>query len=291
MSFNAIPLDNLPAPSAVEELSYEVLKQQWLDALIVKYPDAEGLLASDPLYKLVEVGAYREFLWRNRVNEQLKQSMLAFATDSNLDHHAASFNIERKTLIAATEETPAVYESDEELRTRVQLSNERRSTAGPRGQYISHTLDSHVDVLDAWAYKLNPGIVSVIVLSRVGDGAASSELLNAVTTYLNTEERRPMTDDIEVHSAEIKTYSIHAKVYLMAGPDPVPVLNLIQSNVEKYTKESHRLGFRVALSGIYSGIHIAGVERVELEGLDADIECTDLQAPYCTDITIEPIYA
>ncbi|MCY1561835.1 hypothetical protein D9M68_991480 [compost metagenome] len=54
-----------------------------------------------------------------------------------------------------------------------------------------------------------------------------------------------------------------------------------------YKEETHRLGREVTLSGLYSALHVEGVERVELLEPLANVAITRVQAPYCVSSTIE----
>ena len=92
-----IDLTTLPAPDVDETLDYEAIRAQHLADLAARYPDAAAVLAleSEPLVKLVEAHAYRELLYRQRVNTAARSQLLAFATGTDLDHKGAFFNVPR----------------------------------------------------------------------------------------------------------------------------------------------------------------------------------------------------
>nr|BFE89963.1 hypothetical protein GCM10020185_04990 [Pseudomonas brassicacearum subsp. brassicacearum] len=114
---------------------------------------------------------------------------------------------------------PAVLESYDALRERVQLRYEGLTTAGPRNSYILHARNASGLVADATAESPAPAEVVVTVLSLEGDGTASPELLAEVDTHLNDEDRRPVADRLTVQGAEILPYRVDAVVY-MAGTGP-----------------------------------------------------------------------
>lgn len=253
-------------------------------------PAFTALVESDPAYKVLEVAAFRELLIRQRFNEGIKAVTLAYAIDSDLDQLAARYNVERLTITPANDNTvpptPAVMESNESLRRRVQLSFEGFSTAGPTGAYIFHTLGADARVLDANAVSPLPGQVEVAVLSNVGDGTATSDLLDAVMATLSDDDVRPLTDQVLVKSAEILNYSVSAVLTLYPGPDSAVVVAAAQAALNAYAEKSHRLARDVTLSGLYAALHQEGVQDVELVSPSASIIAAWDHAPWCTGTTL-----
>ena len=134
-----------------------------------------ALTEADPAYKILEVAAHRELLIRRRINEAARSVMLAYAAGADLDQIAANFGV---ALIRPADDrtippTPAVYETDEELRNRVTLSLEGYTAAGSRGSYVYHALSASGDVKDVAVDSLTPGTVNVAVLTRTGTGGGA----------------------------------------------------------------------------------------------------------------------
>lgn len=82
-----IDLSQLPAPDVVEVLDYEsILAERKATLLSLCYESQREAVArtlqleSEPLTKLLEESAYREVMWRQRVNEAARANMLAYAT-------------------------------------------------------------------------------------------------------------------------------------------------------------------------------------------------------------------
>lgn len=289
-SFTAVDLSRLAAPDAVETLDFETVLAEMLADLRSRDPAFSALLESDPAYKVLEAAAYRETLIRQRVNEAVKAVMLAYAAGADLDHIAARYDVERLLIQAANDNTipptPAVYEDDESLRRRVQLSFEGFSTAGPEGAYIFHALGADADVLDASAYSPTPGVVEVAVLSRIGSGTASSELLDAVEAILSADDVRPLTDNVTVKSATVNEYTVAATITTFQGPDAAVVIQAAQNAVAAFVAKNHRLGRDVTLSGIYAALHQEGVQNVTLTSPAASIVNDWDEAAFCTGITL-----
>ena len=135
-AFSQIDLSRLTAPDVVEVLDYEVILAEMLADLRGRDSAFTALTEADPAYKILEVAACRELLIRQRINEAARSVMLAYAAGADLDQIAANFGVARLLIRPADERTipptPAVYETDEELRNRVTLSPEG-CTAHPHG--------------------------------------------------------------------------------------------------------------------------------------------------------------
>ncbi|OWF82507.1 baseplate J-like protein [Yersinia frederiksenii] len=99
-----IDLNQLPAPDVVEKLDFETILTERKATLISLFPEEQQeavartlALESEPLTKLLEENAYREVIWRQRVNEAARANMLAYAVGHDLDVMAANNNTERLT--------------------------------------------------------------------------------------------------------------------------------------------------------------------------------------------------
>lgn len=286
----AIDLSQLPVPTVVEAIDFEAIFAELLADLILRYPAFDVPAESDPIYKVLEVAAYREMLVRQRVNEAARAVMLAYAAKEDLDNLGALFNV-RRLQISPGDPTaipliPPVYETDADFRRRILLSLQGLSTAGPEGAYIYHALSAAGVVLDASATSPNPGEVVVTVLARDGDGTASSELLTTVDNAVSAEDVRPLTDYVIVQSAEILPYAIAATLYFYPGPDSQVVLAEAEQMAQRYANEQHRLGKDITLSGLYAALHRPGVQRVEMSSPAATINVNRQQAAYCTRVTL-----
>ena len=172
--FSAIDLAQLPSPNIIESIDFEAILQQMLADLISRDATFSAFTESDPVYKVLEVAAYREMLLRVRINDTAKGVMLAYAVDADLDNLAAFFGVTRQVVeqgdAAVTPAIAPVYESDDRLRKRVQLSLEGHSTAGPIGSYVYHALATSPLVKDVDVASSYPGQVNVTVLSSEGQG-------------------------------------------------------------------------------------------------------------------------
>ncbi|WP_460077071.1 baseplate assembly protein [Pseudomonas sp. H2_C01] len=289
---STIDLSALPAPQVLESLGFEELYQGELTTFREYMGDNwTASLESDPVTKLLELGAYRRMQNRARVNDAAKALFLAHATGADLEQLAANVNLQRLVIQAedstAVPPVPAVLESYDALRERVQLRYEGLTTAGPRNSYILHARNASGLVADATAESPAPAEVVVTVLSLEGDGTASPELLAEVDTHLNDEDRRPVADRLTVQGAEILPYRIDAVVYMAGtGPENEAALAECNARLQAWINPRRRLGVEVARSAIDAQIHVSGVARVEIPGW-VDIRPTKAQAAWCTGFTIK----
>ena len=289
-AFTTVNLSQLPAPGVVETLDYEAILASMLADLQARDTAFTALVESDPAYKVLEVAAYRELLLRQRVNDAARSVMLAFATGSDLDQIGANYSVQRLVMDpgdpAAVPPVEPTYESDDDFRARIQLSPEGYTTAGSEGSYVFHGLGADADVKDIQAVSPTAGAVTVYVLSRTGNGAASAPLLAAVDAVLNADTVRPMTDNVTVLSASIVNYTITAQLVMYPGPDATVVREAALAAVTAYAEAQRRIGYDVTLSGIYAALHQPGVQRVNLTAPTANLTISNGQASYCTAITV-----
>ncbi|MEI7176027.1 baseplate assembly protein [Pectobacterium carotovorum] len=288
-----IDLSQLPAPAVVEELDYEAIYTERKAMLLSLYPEDQRAavartltLESEPLVKLLQENAYRELLWRQRVNEAARAVMVAFAQGDDLDQLGANFSVSRLVITPADDSTlpptPALMESDSDFRLRIQQAFEGLSVAGSVGAYQYHGRSADGRVADVSVISPSPASVTVSVLSREGDGSASAELVAIVAAALNGEDVRPVADRVTVQSAVIVPYEIDAMLYLYSGPEKEPVRAAAEQKLKAYISAQHRLGRDIRRSAIYAALHVEGVQRVELTTPAADIVLTDAQASYCS---------
>lgn len=288
--FTAINLAQVAAPKVIEELDFEQIYSAMLADLVQRIPEFDALIESEPVIKVLQVAAYREMLLRQRINDAAKAVMLPYSKGTDLENLGALFGVTRLLISpadnAAVPPVPAVYESDDDYRYRIQLSLEGLSTAGPEGAYIYHALSADGQVLDASATSPTPGQVVITVLSRQGSGVPSAPLLATVLAKLSDESVRPLTDFVQVQAATVVPYQVTATLYFYVGPDREVIMANARAALQAYTDAQHRLGMDVTLSGIYAALHQPGVQRVDLTSPTANLVVDRQSATYCTAINL-----
>ncbi|ETX03582.1 MAG: hypothetical protein ETSY1_46790 (plasmid) [Candidatus Entotheonella factor] len=272
----SIDPSQLAVPGVVETIDIERIAQEMLTDLRRLDPTFSATVESDPVYKLVQVAAYREGLLRQRINDAARAVMLAYARGTDLDHLAALLGVGRLE-----------GEDDTDMRLRTQLALEGYSTAGPIGAYTFHGRSASPEVKDIDVASPSPGEVVITVLSVQGDGTPSPDLLGTVDAALNHDDVRPLTDQVTVRAPVVIPYQVEAALYMYEGPDTQTVLEEAYSRIESYVDAQHRLGHDIAISGLHAALHIPGaVQRVALLSPAADIVVAPDEVAFNTDITL-----
>ncbi len=288
---NSVDLSRLPPPSVVEQLSYETILGEIVAKLTELLPEFDATIDSDPAVKVLQVAAYRELLLRQQFNERARQVMVAYATDSNLDHLAALFGVERLVVEPADPVTgaAAIMEENEDLRQRVVLAPESYSVAGPESAYVFHARSADASIRDATASSPAPGEVLVSILSREGNGIASADQLDAVREVLGTvsgNKVRPLTDYVTVASASIVDYTIDARLTLYSGPDETVVLAAAQASLRAWLAQSGGLGIDAVRAAIIAAVFVEGVQNVALVAPAFDVVTNPTQSAHCAGFSV-----
>ena len=288
---STLDLSRLPAPLVLEPLDFEALYQEALtDFRALIGGNWSAALESDPVVKLLEKAAYDKMMGRARINDAAKALLLAFARDSDLDHLAANYNVQRLLVVAAdpgaVPPIEAQYESDDSLVERTLFAFEGLSIAGPRDAYVFHAMSADGRVADARVGSPSPAIVEVSILSRIGDGVASEDLLEVVREALSDEDVRPLGDRVIVRSAGLIGYRIEAVLYLYPGPEIELILAEARSSLDRYINTQRRLGRDIRRSAIHAALHVSRVQRVELVHPVEDVVVLDHQAANCTGFSV-----
>lgn len=269
----SVDLSRLPPPDVVEVLDFEAILADIRADFLARFPEFSANVESDPVVKLLETFAYRELVLRARINDAARSVLVAYAAAANLDNLAALFGVMRQEIAPADPLTgaPAIFEDDAALRRRVLLAPDSFSVAGPASAYVFHALSADADVLDASAISPLPGEVTVTILSRVGDGSAAPELVQAVADLLQGDEVRPLTDLVTVASAEIIAFDIDAQLVLYPGPDQALILATSNAALDRLLETNRRLGRDITRSAIIAALHTGGVQNVILNTPVADV--------------------
>lgn len=282
-----IDLSRLPAPNAIEPLDIEAIVAARLAALGQQLgPDFTAFLHSDPLAGDQIVQSLFEFLLRARVNDATRATMLAFARGADLDHIAGTFGVDRLVDTPATADDPAVMESDERLRRRVQLSFEAFSTAGSAGAYVFHALSAAPALADATAVKTAPGEVTVTLLGAAADMAPTPAEIDAVRRRLSADTVRPLTDVVVVRAPTVMPTTITVALTILPGPDAEVVRAEAEARIRALVAETRRLGADLQRSAIFARAHVAGVHHATVAEPAADIAVDRLAAVRVTAVTV-----
>jgi phage-related baseplate assembly protein len=285
----------LPQPVFVATVDLDEAKQNAVEYFKTLDGSYSAFLESDPAVKLIEVMTYFFAMACRNVNDATLNSMVAYAVGANLENLVARNNVTRLTITPADPSTypptPAVMESDDDLRARFFLSFDGFTNAGSKGAYKFFTMSADGTIKDARVQDSNeddfiPGVVRVAVLTRTGDGTASAEIIQKVVNALNAEEVRPLCDTVRVESANIVNYDVTATLTLYADVAHDEIFATAKQNLDDYAAKMERLGYDITTAGIIAALKCDGVQNVVLTSPAADIPVAWNEAAYMGSATI-----
>ena len=261
---NAPDLTQLPPPEVVENLDFETILQVHRADLLARYPEAAAVidLESEPLNKLLQAHAYRELLYRQRVNEAARAHLLAFATGADLDHKAAFYGLTRLD-----------GESDERLRARVQLRIKSLAGNGTREAYELTAMTASQNVRDARATQPFPGRVHLLLWCH--DATQAEATLATVLAAINADDGRPLGVPVTVALARARAINITAAIEREAGA-PADLAQRLVVTLADALAAYARLGRDVPRSWITARLHTAQVAAVRFPDPAAPAESTPL---------------
>lgn len=263
-----IDLQTLPAPSVVEELSFEAIlaaaKADFAERMRPHLPAIDEILAleSDPVVKLIESHAFRELLIRARINDAARAHLLAFAAGGDLDQLAALFGVERQA-----------GETDDRLRARLQLKIAALGAHGTRQHYEYHALTASPLVRAAQATQPTPG--TVLVMLWATDPAQAAAARDAVAAALNADAVRTLGVRVLVQVAAPKAIHITARITRTATA-PTNLLQQLQARLVTAFAGMGALTTSVARSYVTTLLHVEGVHAVDYPQADAPAALTPL---------------
>lgn len=211
--------------------------------------DLEALdVGGEPINFLLQTGSFRELLLRGRINDRIRNVTLAGARGRALDHIGVTYYRSPRLVVAPADPiagTAERMEADEVYRQRLAVAPEAWSTAGPEGAYVFFGYTASGEVLDLAVYSEDDGVclapeVQVVLLSRVGDGTASPELLATVRTALRRKDIRPLADLVTVRSAEPLPFNVHVTLKVDGGASKALVVEAATHRITDYTSGRRR---------------------------------------------------
>lgn len=165
-----------------------------------------------------------------------------------------------------TTEYGADVEDDETLRERIFLASSTYSVAGPIGAYEYHTKAYSSLISDVRVTNPSPRVVDIRVVLKGGE-KPDAEFCRGLKEYLSSDDRKPLTDVVEVNAPQDTNYNINLK-YFINDSDKANVTNIqaaVTKAIEDFKRyQSERIGRDVNPSMLVSMIVTAGAKRVEI---------------------------
>jgi phage-related baseplate assembly protein len=273
-----LDLSLIPAPDVIETLSFEDVFQNILQRFRVAIGDQwNAAIESDPVMKELETIAYEIVTLRARINSAGKANMLPSSSGNDLDNLLALLGAKRLE-----------DELDPAFRERGRQAPYGFSTAGPLAAYKYHAASAHDDIRDVRVDSPAPGDIRITVLSRVGDGVPTQEVLDAVRDRLSPEDMRPTNDTVIVEPAYPMPWQLVAEVHFPTGAAYEPIMVAAQAAAEAYALAQNKINAAVKVSKIIAAAALPGTSDVKVMSPTGDIEPETQGAPYCTQIILTP---
>lgn len=244
-----------------------------------------SMLETDSPVILTEEFAYGSTLLAQAINDLANALRLAKAAGADLDHLAATYHrTSRKLIVPANPDTgaAAIYESDDDLRSRAQLAPEGLAEFGlTPGGYVYKVRSAFADrIKHVFPINRGAGLVELRVLGRDGDGTVAPAVLAEIAKAFGAEEGSQSTDILTVRSAEIVPVAPRVMLLLPSGPDASAVKAAARDRIVLLGQALHRLNAGTYREAIASAAHVGPVITVRVEAPIADIARRPEAAPY-----------
>lgn len=160
----------------------------------------------------------------------------------------------------------ADIESDDSLKERIYIAPSRHSTAGTEDSYKYWIQTFNQNITDALVTSSVPGEVDVSFLL---DGDIPPEtVVNALQTYLENPDIKPLSDKIVVSAPTAQNYDIDLTYYINeSDSDKVATIQAeVNAAVSAYEEwQRSKIGRDVNPSELTRRVIIAGAKRVEIK--------------------------
>ena len=159
----------------------------------------------------------------------------------------------------------AEIEQDDNYRARIREIPESFTTAGSKGAYEFWAKSTSTNIVDVVAYSPSATNVDIYVLTD--SLTLTNELKKRIEEMLNTDNIRPLTDNVTVKQAIKTSYTIDFDYYIDKSNETL--VNVIKNNVEKSVKEfktwqQNKMGRDINPDELIKLLKLAGVKRVVL---------------------------
>ena len=155
-------------------------------------------------------------------------------------------------------------ESDESLAERVYLAPSGYSVAGSEAAYVYHAKSYGTNVGDVRVTNPSPGVVDVRFL--MADGSLpDTDAIAKLSDYLSADERRPLTDYVQVSAPSTVSYTITATYYIGSRNHSIfaCIKAAVETAVEEYKAwQGGAIGRDINPDELVSRMMQAGAKRV-----------------------------
>jgi phage-related baseplate assembly protein len=323
-SAETLDLSRLAAPSLVDT-NFEKIRAAQVAEFIRVWTLARQADPSLPAYDVqmletdlpiveAEAFSYGIMNFCQQVNDSADALRLAKAVGGDLEHLAATYHsTQRKVTIPANADTgaAAVYESDDELRSRAQLAPEALADLGlTPGGYMYKVRTAFTDkVKDVRPIRRGGGMVELRVLGRpetgdlvavknpdgsttytvdgrVSDGTVPETVVGDIIGAFNPEDASQSTDILTVYSSLVLPYTVDLTLVMRSGPDPEAVKGVAAPYIQALADSLHRIKSPVFMEAFSSAAHVGPVSTVRVNFPSSDMPAVPEATPFMTQFTL-----
>lgn len=294
-----VDLTRLPAPTILEEVSYETLLAEFKARFVAQWAvevaddptlpmyDVDGL-ETDPAVIGGEAWSTLRMLDRQRVNDAIEAVLAPTATGADLDNVVARIGVVRLVVVPATETTAAVMETDERLLTRYLLAFSRPA-AGSAERYLYEAMTAwpalwHAAVIGR-AIHGRRGDVDLVVAGPQGRDPTDAEL-TLVRTACGSTSVKPEATALNVLRATRRIYTVAGRLVVPAGPDAEAVRTEATARIAAAALARTRIGAEVPVQLLAGAAYGLSVTRCDLTEPAADIPADVYTIPVLAGVAL-----
>ncbi len=298
--FDRLNMSALAPPNALENWSFDGILAARFQKFLDYWSAERAKNPALPLYDVTKLrgnpGAwhqladtFREGLVRQRINEAVLATSLAFAVKDDLDAVVANYNVARQT-----------GETDDSLRLRGQLAWETLTIGGSYGgyEYWARTA-APADLADVRVYGNEiAGVareeVCLVLLGAVGNGVVSQVIIDRVLAMFPRAARK-VNDRVTARQANLNLYEIDATLILPTGVSGQAVRDAQYARALAYAASRQMIGAPVTFPTLMGALGdddahlIVDVEMREpfTSASLAQIGGGPFDAPICTGVKLD----
>lgn len=266
-------LASVPVPPAVQPLDFEATLAEMKSDFLELFPAAadELEIETSPLLAQIRHMAATKVKMSAEINDRSRLNFLAHTFGSGVDNFGAFWRLERKTITpadnSATPPTPAVKESDEDLKRRSYAAPAKLAAAGPPSAFEAHALDADPAIKKARSICHVSGETTVYLYNPAAEVTFAQ--IENVRAYL--QARTPMCAITHVREAGRPVVDVSATIYILYGQLWADVEARAIAALRRYEKSREKFGLDIISEGIAEALFCEGVQNVQLTAPAADL--------------------
>ena len=303
-SYSSIIIDisSVPVPTLIDPQSFEELFDEYVQRYLTRWNELRAIDPTLPQYDVENLQTDPQMIagqaWsdlrltdRQFVIDAIKSLLAAFAEKTSLDALVARNSVQRKTIFAGDETTPAIMETDEHLLYRYLLSFDGKS-AGSRERYLFEAHSAlpyleigNVEVLGRKILKRR-GDVDIVACGPLGRNLTNEELASLRSACL-ADKVVPETTEALVKPAKRSEYEVRQKVFIKPGVSPDLIATEVTERIRRVTNRSTIVGAKVVRDFIAGASLGQNIIDVETYSPAASITSDHYSVPVCKGIFVD----